>query len=525
MVFSAIANSPEPAGIVWSEAGGGVVIDWDAVRKVDWEAAVNRPESPLWQSYSDEGHTLHFSEATGLPWDAEVIAFVRGDVCFSGKKLEELRNLLKESHNKNREFFAMFAARCLAYCTKLNEVAAQLARKEYANAPLEDIKNDFALFDAVAPRLFSFLLPMPIADGVLSELVRERIAAALPDKWQNDGEEVLRVVTYPVKENTHTAERLGMLSLARKIREWGLEEGWERNTRVRDELENHLKRYGWIGTRHWWFHRPWTVGDLTGRIRTLLKKDANEQIRHIKKLRVENEENAAQLMSALRSAAASDFERIVSIAKEFAWLRTYRTDVLHSSGFNARHLFFRIAELMGLNHKDVTYLGSYEIRAFLEEGRTAVTRMVIDERRNGAETLRLGQPLIVSGKERERLLSIMDKKLKQELPAVVRGTPAFHGKSVGRARIVQNQFQLEKVQDGDVLVAAMTFPSFILAMERAVAFVTDEGGILCHAAIISREMQKPCVIGTKNATKVFRDGDLVEVDAANGIVRRLGSNG
>ncbi len=67
----------------------------------------------------------------------------------------------------------------------------------------------------------------------------------------------------------------------------------------------------------------------------------------------------------------------------------------------------------------------------------------------------------------------------------------------------------------------MTFPHFIAAMERCAAFVTDEGGILCHAAIVSREMRKPCVIGTKIATKVLKDGDLVEVDATKGIVRKL----
>ena len=58
-------------------------------------------------------------------------------------------------------------------------------------------------------------------------------------------------------------------------------------------------------------------------------------------------------------------------------------------------------------------------------------------------------------------------------------------------------------------------------MQKAAAFVTDEGGIMCHAAIIAREMKKPCVIGTKFATQIFKDGDMVEVEANNGIVRKL----
>jgi pyruvate,water dikinase len=67
----------------------------------------------------------------------------------------------------------------------------------------------------------------------------------------------------------------------------------------------------------------------------------------------------------------------------------------------------------------------------------------------------------------------------------------------------------------------MTRPEFILAMRKAVAIVTDEGGVTCHAAILSRELGIPCVVGTKIATKVFKDGDLLEVRANHGIVKKL----
>ncbi|NQT49120.1 hypothetical protein HQ571_00320 [Candidatus Kuenenbacteria bacterium] len=77
--------------------------------------------------------------------------------------------------------------------------------------------------------------------------------------------------------------------------------------------------------------------------------------------------------------------------------------------------------------------------------------------------------------------------------------------------------ELKKEKDY-ILVTPMTQPELVPYMKNAVAFVTDEGGITCHAAIISREMKKPCIIGTKVATKVLKDGDLVEVDADKGVV-------
>ena len=67
-----------------------------------------------------------------------------------------------------------------------------------------------------------------------------------------------------------------------------------------------------------------------------------------------------------------------------------------------------------------------------------------------------------------------------------------------------------EILDGEILVSTMTVPDFLPAMKKAAAFVTDEGGITCHAAIVAREMKKPCVIGTKFATEVLRNGDLIE---------------
>lgn len=102
-----------------------------------------------------------------------------------------------------------------------------------------------------------------------------------------------------------------------------------------------------------------------------------------------------------------------------------------------------------------------------------------------------------------------------------KGMTAFPGVVRGTVRIVFSPRDLAGVQEGDVLVAAMTTPSFAPVFPKIAAIITDEGGMTCHAAIIARELQKPCVIGTKGATTTFRDGDTVEVNATTGVVRVL----
>jgi phosphohistidine swiveling domain-containing protein len=97
----------------------------------------------------------------------------------------------------------------------------------------------------------------------------------------------------------------------------------------------------------------------------------------------------------------------------------------------------------------------------------------------------------------------------------------FHAPVRGKVFRVFTYDQVSHFPDGSILVAPMTAPEYLPAMKRACAIVTDEGGITCHAAIVSRELQIPCVIGVKIATRVLQDGDEVEVDAEKGIVRLL----
>ncbi|MBP3459376.1 MAG: hypothetical protein J6K58_09210 [Lachnospiraceae bacterium] len=101
------------------------------------------------------------------------------------------------------------------------------------------------------------------------------------------------------------------------------------------------------------------------------------------------------------------------------------------------------------------------------------------------------------------------------------GTAAYGGKIKGVVTIVTNENDFYKMEQGDILVASMTVPKFLPIMKKASAMVTDEGGVLCHAAIVARELEIPTIIGTKWATSVLDDGDLIEVDANNARVKIL----
>ncbi len=101
------------------------------------------------------------------------------------------------------------------------------------------------------------------------------------------------------------------------------------------------------------------------------------------------------------------------------------------------------------------------------------------------------------------------------------GQPACLGQAQGRVKIINTTKDLIKMKKGDILVSRMTNPDLVSAMKIASAIVTDLGGITSHAAIVSRELNVPCVIGTKIATKALKDGDMVQVNANSGEVKKL----
>jgi len=111
-----------------------------------------------------------------------------------------------------------------------------------------------------------------------------------------------------------------------------------------------------------------------------------------------------------------------------------------------------------------------------------------------------------------------ENTINSEEEFLVSGTTACRGSAQGRACIALDKEQFLKIQKGDILVTTMTTPDFIEVAHLISGIVTDRGGIVCHAAILSREFNIPCVVGCQTATTTIRDGDLIRLDATSGIV-------
>ncbi len=185
-------------------------------------------------------------------------------------------------------------------------------------------------------------------------------------------------------------------------------------------------------------------------------------------------------------------------AQELVYLRTLRTDALYEMYFLAQPIFDRYAQELGIGS-----LGDY----------------IPDELLAGKINKIPHEHAIIKDNEDILVLSESIISFRDVSHQEVKGVVAYKGFAKGTVRIVHTPLESQRVENGDILVTNMTTPAYISAMHRAAAFVTNEGGITCHAAILARELKKPCITGTKIATKVLYDGDIVEVDAEKGIVR------
>ena len=177
------------------------------------------------------------------------------------------------------------------------------------------------------------------------------------------------------------------------------------------------------------------------------------------------------------------------------------------------------AEKFGLTYEEIIYLTTDEIKA-LDKKEMKKIKKIIKERQTGYGISKVNGIIeITVGNELEKQKEYFGLTKSHGDVSEIKGNIGCKGIVRGVVAIVLVPTDNDKVKKGMILVAPETTPDFVPAMGRAAAFVTDRGGVTSHAAIIAREMNKPCIIGTDIGTQVLKDGDMVEVDADKGIVK------
>ncbi|MBU0471296.1 MAG: DUF2683 family protein [Nanoarchaeota archaeon] len=233
-----------------------------------------------------------------------------------------------------------------------------------------------------------------------------------------------------------------------------------------------------------------------------LKKSTKEREELIKKLNLENEWKQLFL-------GFGDF-MVTKIYRRFAQIYAL---------YKMEFVLTEIGKRFDLTLKQTRYLLSEEYKELLIDGKDF--KKELEEREQFCVLYgEKGRSVIYTGIKAKELAEDA-KKIEIKNIVELKGQIGCLGKATGIVKKIIRPSDMSKMNEGDILVSIATDPDIVPAMKKAAAIVTEQGGVTSHAAIVARELGIPCVIGTKIATKVFKDGDLVEVDANKGIVRKL----
>jgi phosphohistidine swiveling domain-containing protein len=288
-------------------------------------------------------------------------------------------------------------------------------------------------------------------------------------------------------------------------------------------LDSLRKKWGWYS--EYSFIEPLLDNNyFKAEIKKLTIQSAKKELEKLEKHINASKKQWKALLPTLKNKR---LKLLAKIIHEYTFLRADRMDRMKKGQTGARALFERIARELTIitkrkwTLKMVANFLNEEILSFLKNKKIPNYRDV---------KLRTDNKYFYYSKNGKPYLIYDKKKIKAFLKIIaetenqsgeIRGRVACAGKKTGTAALVLSKKDFKKVTFQSILVAKTTMPDYTSVMKLAKAFVTEEGGITSHAATIARELKKPCIVGAKNATSLLNDGDLVEVDANNGIVKVL----
>ena len=326
-------------------------------------------------------------------------------------------------------------------------------------------------------------------------------------KVKNDFDKLWNYLITPEKISFIGKEKLELLKLAKE---------YARKGKIsKKKIEAHLKKFAFVNKYYFW-GEGFTFKEIKKRIKDLAKKGEEKIVKEIKSFK-------PAAFNLKKYSLPKEIKEVIKGFRKMAYSIDFADEATNYYTYHLKSLFNEMAQRLKISYTELVSMRFEEIQLSFKKHSLVVSRQELQQRyKDHALIFAKDKVYILSGQELKKYRKKELKKEKIKEVKGLKGTVAFKGGKVkGTVHIIDTNEKVKLFKKGEVLVTQMTNPTFIPAMEKAVAIITDEGGLLCHAAIVSRELKVPCVIGTKIATKVLKNGDLIEVDANVGVIKIL----
>jgi len=312
----------------------------------------------------------------------------------------------------------------------------------------------------------------------------ERIIMKIERILKNEG--LVRIFSIPLEPNDVTNERMDLLKIAIK--------------KDKQELKQHTEKYKHIPMFDF-DHEPYTYQQFLEEYHQI--KNPNQEL---KKIEQSFKERKKEFNIQLNKITSKKLKNLIIMLKNAVFLRDYRDMIRQKLNLAIKPFYETIANRLGLTVEEVALLTNQEIEYHLLHS-INFSKEEIEKRKKSFLLMQKHDKInILSGNK----AIIRPKKEVQK--RTIKGITASPGKAKGIARVIYTNKDFNKLKPGEIMVAGMTRQDFVQIMRKASAVITNEGGVTCHAAIISRELSIPCIVGTNNATEIINDGDLIEIE-------------
>lgn len=362
-------------------------------------------------------------------------------------------------------------------------------------------------------------------EGNLNEILKKKLS-------EKEYGEAYRVFTEPSKNSFSQDQDESLLILMERYynEPWfnSLKDITIQDLKVRypafyKDLQKHTEIYCWV---YYVYAGPaFTQNNFLDFIKENIKKGINPSDK-LNQIKNKKENNKKLIENYIKKIKPNEFEEfILHLAGKVVWAKPRRKDYQSKSYYHSEKLLNEIGRRVYLTLDQVRSCPPEMLKESLLKGNELDVNYISSLKKFHICLFNEGKVEILEGKN---ALEFYEKNVKkhEELAVNVdikqlQGSVACAGLAKGQVKIINTPQEMSKMNEGDVLVSIATTPSIVPVMKKACAIITDEGGLTCHAAIVSRELGTPCVVGLKIATRAFKDGDYVEVDANTGIVRKI----
>lgn len=399
---------------------------------------------------------------------------------------------------------------------KFAKKVSKLPLEKYSNKKLWEL---YAKHDRIHTKLYTYGW-LPVAVDMFHNNFTDKLKSYLYSVCdsKDEAEQAFVILATPSKKTIVAEERKDFLNIYERYKKFLKVRRVP--GRLKEELKKHAGKWGHLGYIYAGNVDPFGEDHYLKELLELVETGVDG-----KKLLAKEDQQlkiAKQKQSTLNKKLriSSQYRRLFETAQNFALSKLVRRHAqLLDLLLMHKTLLTQIAKRFDLSRYQVQFMLKDEVREALLNGK--VEKEVLSERLKHCV-------FFVEHKFEKVYLGAMEKKIRATINIKIdknikefSGQTAQPGYAKGIVKIIFRAKDIGKMSQGDILVSIATDPDVVPAMKKAGAIVTEQGGITSHAAIVSRELGIPCIIGTKIATSVLKDGDLVEVDANKGIVRIL----